>query len=90
MRTRILCVLLAFTVAAAVYYTPRLPGMAEKYAAVTVPPDHPFAKIALGMNRSQVMAQLGEPTLKSERSWFYDRRGNVRFREDAVVALVLR
>jgi hypothetical protein len=50
----------------------------------TGPKISPLAKITIGMTKAQVLAKLGEPSVKSESAWYYLDTGFVRFKGDAV------
>lgn len=58
---------------------PASPSQAAAPATVNL------SKVTLGMTKAQVLAQTGEPNIKTELSWFYLDRGWVRFKEGTVV-----
>ena len=43
--------------------------------------------VSVGMSKGQVLEMLGEPSIKSDLSWYYLNRGWVRFRGGAVVSV---
>lgn len=60
------------------YFHPQKPATAS--ASVI-----PLSAVMMGMTKAQVIAQVGEPNIKTETSWFYMDRGWVKFKAGSVV-----
>lgn len=51
------------------------------------PAPQPLNGVTVGMSKSQVAAQVGNPNVQSATTWVYTNRGKVRFADDKVAAV---